>query len=504
LAVIRERLPLTAVCAYVCTHPCEAKCGRRQLDEAVAIRALKRAAVEFGDEAGERQIPAGVQSGKKVAVVGAGPAGLTAAYYLCKQGHRVVVFEALPEAGGMMRYGIPEYRLPRDLLDREIAEIAALGVDIRTNNMADSLEQLQADGYDALLLASGAWQGVKAGIEGEASAGAMDALSFLREVKSGGRPAIGPRVVVVGGGNTAVDAARTALRLGARSVVILYRRTRAEMPASAEEIDGALEEGVEIEYLAAPVRITEREGVCKVVCQRMQLGEKDDTGRPSPTPIKGSEFDLSCDQVLIAVGQTGGLGGNFGLSTRPNGSIEVDSDTLETSRKGVFAAGDAVTGPASIIDAIAQGRLAASSIDRFLGGGGLDDGSVRGPAEAPVVSEARFRGTCRPHMPTIPIDQRLTAFAAVELGYEKDAAVREARRCLACDVRDYRVEVDVEACKECRYCAAVCRMEVFSPATDFNRRGYRPMVAARQDRCVGCMDCFFVCPDFAIEIVKVG
>lgn len=501
LAVIREKIPFPLVCGYACVHPCEVKCARNQLDEAVAIRLLKRTAAEKGGDAWKGKAVTVQGIGKKVAVIGAGPTGLTAAYYLARRGYEVTVFEALPEPGGMMRYGIPDYRLPREVLDREIEEIRAAGVEIKTNSRVDSFEKLLAAGYDAVLLACGAWRAAKLGIEGEDAPGVLEGLNYLREANTGKAVNLGKKVAVIGGGNTAIDAARTAVRMGAKDVTILYRRTKDEMPASREEIEGALEEEVKIEFLVAPLKINKKGETLELICQRMKLGPKDKGGRPQPIPMEGSEFSLEFETIIVAIGQV--LESTFDLAVDDRGFLQVQADTLETSQKGIFAGGDAVSGPSSIIEAIAQGRKAASSIDKFLGGTGIIDEKLAPCMEEVAPDEILPRGASRPFLPTIPLSERFKGFEAVELGYDESAAAKEAGRCLACDLRDFKVEVDGKACKECGYCMEACTLGVFAPADYFNDRGYKPVVAAHSERCIGCLACFYVCPDFAIDIQRV-
>jgi NADH-quinone oxidoreductase subunit F len=435
VAVIREKIPFPSVCGYVCVHPCEAKCRRGLLDEAIGIRVLKRFAADHDTGLWKQSSRVAPASGKRVAIVGSGPAGLTAAYYLAKLGHKITVFEALAEAGGMMRVGIPDYRLPKDILKAEIKEIEDLGVDIKTNTSVDSLDELFEEGYNAVFLATGAHQGMKIGVKGEKSPGVLDCVTFLREVSLGKKVKVGDRVAVIGGGNAAIDSARTALRLGAKEVTIVYRRTQAEMPASAEEIEGATTEGVEIRFLAAPSRITSQDGKLRLECLEMRLGEVDASGRPRPEPIKGSEFTLDFDTIIAAVGQRPEIPAQFNISLGRGNTIEVAPDTLATSREGVFAGGDVVSGPASVIEAIAHGREAAISIDRYLGGKGEIEETLA-PPEAPMKALEEAEEEPRVEIPALPVLKRLKGFDLVELGLSEKMAVKEAERCLRCDLEE--------------------------------------------------------------------
>jgi len=371
-----------------------------------------------------------------VAVVGSGPAGLTAAYYLAKLGHEVTVLEASPVVGGMMRLGIPEYRLPREVLDREIEEIKAVGVEIRTNNKVESLDDLFQQGCNAIFVSIGANRGIDMGIEGEDTAGVVGGVDFLREVNLGKKVDVGNKVLVVGGGNTAIDASRTALRLGAKKATIAYRRTRAEMPASAEEISEALKEGVKIVYLVTPVRIISLNGKLKVEFIRMELGGVDESGRRRPIPVKGSEFVGEYDTIIKAIGERPKVPDEYALSVGRGGGIAVDSDTLATSREGVYAGGDAITGPASVIEAIAAGRQAAIYIDRYLDGKGDIDEQLAPPEEVTpfTIEEGEKR---RLPVNMLSLDDRLKGFAQVELGFDEAKATEEAKRCLNCDLEEY-------------------------------------------------------------------
>jgi NADPH-dependent glutamate synthase beta subunit-like oxidoreductase/coenzyme F420-reducing hydrogenase delta subunit len=329
LQVIRSSNPFPSICAHVCTHPCEDACRRSQPDKPIAIRALKRFAVEFG---GDRmaQTEAEAKYGEGVAVVGSGPAGLACAYYLRKLGYPVTIFEAHSEPGGMLRVGIPQYRLPREVLDTEVQRLIQMGVEIRRSTRVVSLDVLFEMGYKAIFLTLGAHQGLRMGIEGEESPGVVDGVTFLREVNLGLKPSLGERVAVVGGGNVAIDAARTALRLGAKRVVILYRRSRAEMPADPAEVEQALEEGIEILVLVAPTRVKRGNGRLSITCIRMELGEPDAGGRHRPMPIKDSEFDEEFDTLVTAIGQAPQIPGDFHLHIGKGSTIQVDPATLTT------------------------------------------------------------------------------------------------------------------------------------------------------------------------------
>lgn len=434
LAVIREKIPFPAICGYVCPHPCEAKCRRAELDDPIAIKALKRYVADHGDETIKPAPAIAPTTGKRVAIVGSGPAGLTAAYYLARLGHSVTVFEALPVAGGMMKIGIPRYRLPQEVLDKEIDAIKELGVEIRLNTRIESLDELLQQRYSTVFLALGAHLGVSLGIEGEDLPGVTEGVSFHRDVNLGKEVKLGRRVGIIGGGNGAVDSARTALRLGAEEVTILYRRTRNEMLVSTEEIEEATAEGVKFTFLTAPLRISRKNGELQLECIRMQLGERDPSGRPQPEPVAGSEFSVDFDNIIVAAGQSPEIPHQFGLSFRLGNTVQVNPEKLATDKEGVFAGGDLTTGPTSVIEAIAAGRNAAVSIDKYLGGQGVIDeqlAPVEDGANVPEASEKKPRST----MPVLPVSERLGGFAEVELGFSKSQAIEESQRCLRCDLK---------------------------------------------------------------------
>ena len=437
VAVIREKVPFPAVLGDICPHPCEDDCRRGQINDSICIRMLKRSAAEHDSGLWKLNPNGAPATGKRAAIVGSGPAGLTAAYYLAKLGHSATVLEALSEPGGMMRVGIPDYRLPKDILKAEIKEIESIGVDIKTNMKIDSVEWLFEQGYNTIFLAVGAHQGIKMDIEGEDNPGVMECISFLRDVNLGKTVELGDKVAVIGGGNAAIDSARTALRLGAKEVTIVYRRSRDEMPASPEEIEGALAEGVNIKFLAAPLRITSQNGDTQLDCIRIKLGAVDASGRRRPEPIEGSEFSLNFDNIIAATGQRPEIPAQFGLSAGQGNTIKVDRNTLATEVEAVFAGGDSVTGPASVIEAIAAGRQAAASIDKYLGGDGIIDEVLvdAGESNPWLGRDGDFADRLGAQMPCLSAGERLRDFTEVEFGFDKEAAVKEANRCLRCDLR---------------------------------------------------------------------
>lgn len=436
LAVIREANPLPSVCGRVCFAPCEDTCRQGKENEPIAIRMLKRFVTDSETEPPLEKVNVS-PTGKRVAIIGSGPAGLTAAYYLAKTGHQVTIFEALPELGGMMMVGIPEYRLPKDVLNQDIKRIVNLGVETKLNTRIESLDQLFEQGYNAVLVAVGAHRPTGIGVDGEDNPRVIDGTTLLRDVSLGESVNLGDKVIVIGGGNTAIDVSRTALRLGAKEVTIAYRRTGDEMPASAEEVKSALEEGIKIDYLVAPTKITgDDDTKVSIELTRMQLGAFDASGRPRPEPIPGSEFTVEADFIVAAIGQSPDIPEKFGLSIKKGNMLEVDG-SLTTSREGIFAAGDAVLGPASVIQAIAQGKEVATSIDKYLGGTGVLQ-TEEAPPENPVAQielvERLNSERARPTMPCIALDVRASSFTEVELGLTEEMAIEEGKRCLRCDL----------------------------------------------------------------------
>ena len=438
--LIRKDNPFPTACAYICEHPCEARCRRRMVDDAVNIRALKRYAV---DHAGEvPQPPCAPATGKKVAVVGGGPGGLSAAYYLALMGHQVTVFEKRKSLGGMLRYGIPDYRFPRQLLDAEIASILTLGIEVRTSvnvGVDVTFDQLKA-AYDCLYLSIGAQTDKKAGIPGEESPGVISAVELLRGIGDGNMPDFsGKRVVVIGGGNVAMDVARTAIRLGARRVSCVYRRRKEDMTALPEEVEGAEAEGAEMLTLQAPLRIESDEtGRAVALWTQPQIsGEMDRSGRPRPGAAQAPERRIPADVIVVAVGQGVETLGfeQAGIEIQRGGTVLAGSDTRLPEMEGVFAGGDCVTGPATVIRAIAAGKVAAANIDEYLGFHHEITTDVQVPA--PRFSDLRPRG--RSDTTQRDAGERKQDFACIECGLTAEEAERESSRCLRCDHFGYGV-----------------------------------------------------------------
>jgi len=467
-AAIKRENPFPSVCGRVCNHRCEDNCTRGQADEPVAVMALKRFVAEWAAKNGVQiENPTAQRSGCRVAIVGAGPAGLSAARELKRLGHDVIVLEALPVAGGMMRVGIPSFRLPRERLQREIDAILDEGVELRTNYRVENVDDLFAEGYDAVVLAVGlhvSRQLTIPGVDdaetadqenGRTGLGVAGAVEFLRSINLGTRPDwSGRRVVVVGGGSTAMDAARICRRLGAE-VAVVYRRSRAEMPAHDFEVDDAQREGVTLRFLTNPTQVL-RQGnrVVAVECVRMELGEPDESGRRRPIPVKGSEFTLETDGVLLAIGQDSDLSllrDNEMVITH-RGMVQHDPATLMTARPGLFVAGDVAGTEGFVVDAIASGSQVARAVDRYLRG----HHGVSEPITQPVVQlsddqvaqrlrGAVPRGTRRPRSRSVSPATLLGDFEETEIGFSQAEAMAEASRCLSCGV-----------CSECLSCVQAC------------------------------------------------
>jgi formate dehydrogenase major subunit len=549
VALIKEKNPLPSVCGRVCTRKCEINCRRTLLEGAVGIDFLKRYASDQ-DMIGKMWQPeTKPDNGIEVAIVGSGPAGLTAAYYLVLDGYRPTIFESLPDPGGMLRFGIPEYRLPKEILDKEINWILDLGVELKLNQTLGkdfTLDGLFKRGFRAVFVALGAQIGKPMQVENENVEGVLSGVEFLKQVQLNTNPKLFGRVVVVGGGNTALDAARTSLRLGASEVIILYRRTRAEMPANAMEINAADDEGIKLEFLAAPVRVNvENERMSSMTCVRMELGEPDASGRRRPVEIKGSDYTLPCDWVISAIGQEPDLDGvdDGKVNVTKWHTIEAKKGTFDTNRPGVFAGGDVVTGPADAIDAIAAGRMAARAIERYIHSGVVekfvdrfeskrDNFHKLAPADLPQLDPAD-----RHHAPEKSAIERITSFVEVEDAYDDATARIEALRCaecgcdvgLSCLLQDYCTEygvdqqrfvgefnrykvdsrhpfikLDANKCIRCGRCVNTCAEILNVSALGFVNRGFRTIVKPALEKplhetnCVSCGNCIDVCPTGAI------
>ena len=555
LALIRERNPLPSVCGRVCVRKCEVSCLRQNVDDAVGINFVKRYVAENAGTVPEK--PAGVEdSGKRIAIIGGGPGGLTTANYLALKGHQVTIFESLPKLGGMLRYGIPEYRLPREELDAEIQGILDLGVKIEMGKELGkdfTLESLrEKEGFDAVFVALGAPLGKKMGLNDEdAIEGVSSALDFLRNCELNNAPKLTGKVAVVGGGNSAIDAARTALRCGAEEVSIIYRRTRHEMPAHHEEVDAAEKEGAKLELLVAPLELIAENGCLKAIrCQRMELGEPDASGRRKPVPIKGAIVDFPCSYIFAAIGQDTDLTAlakdpeNLRPATNRWSTLEAKSSTMETNVKGVFAGGDVVLGPSTVIEAIAHGRLAALAIDQYL-----TCGEVTGP-EPEFQSRRDFFGTLpewtfesvdhakRSIMPEREAGERVRDFYQVETGLDEPHMKQETGRCMecgcktvfGCDLKRYAAEYGVEIkrlagevrqhkidrshslisldpnkCILCGRCIRTCSDVVGLGILGFVGRGFattvRPAMgkSMAESACIACGACVESCPTGALE-----
>jgi len=522
--LIKQENPFPGVCGRVCPHPCESECNRQELGGAIAIHTLERF---LADHAASQRLS--VQASKhydattlrrydaEIAIIGSGPAGLSCAYHLARRGYPVTVFEALPVAGGMMRAGIPEYRLPREVLDHEIADIEALGVEIKTGmRLGDNLRMSDLDDYDAVFIAVGLQKSDKLNIPGEDAEGVIPGLEFLKRMNLGEEVQVGPRVAVIGGGNTAMDAARSARRLGSE-VTIFYRRSRAEMPAIAEEIEEALAEGVEIRYLTAPVEmLTENGRVKSMRCVKMELGAPDESGRRRPMPITGSEYNIEVDTVISALGQEADFSfleaggwraevGNWRLEVE-RGRIVTDEAGL-TTREGVFAGGDVATPFGTVTHAVGSGKRAALAIDKYLRGEELSGFPPIAEAVHAVPKDidpavvhfedlnlAYFEELERTEQLQKPVEERVSGFQEVNLGFSEEEAQAEAERCFSCGT-----------CNLCDTCFTFCPDVAIArlvappypvPLARLNGAGYE----VNYDYCKGCGLCAEECPRYAISI----
>jgi len=454
--IIMRDLPFPGVLGRVCPHACEKSCRRLEVDQAISIRELKRVAADHTD-LNEIPVPEITPREEKVAIIGAGPAGLSAAYFLALEGYPVSVYEAMPEAGGMMRYGIPEHRLPRRVLDAEIKNLKRYGIEIHTNTTIGkdlTIEELRKHGAKAIFLGAGAWKGLKLGIKGEEVKGVSDVTSFLKDVHLGELKKLDGKIVVIGGGHSALDGARVALRLGANEAHIIYRRSRVEMLAEPEEVDEAEKEGVKIHFLVAPIRISSEEGrVSGIECIRTRLTEPDTTGRRKPIPVEGSEFFIEADHIIPAIGQEPDL--NFldeksDLEISKWNLLVVNPETLETNIPGIFAGGDVITGPATVIEAVDAGKRAAKYMAGYLQGKELPkewiEEAPMGDHWVPVPDNEPVKS--RLEIPTLPVEKRLSGFEEVNLVANEESAKAEADRCINCG-----------GCCECYECVSACKAE---------------------------------------------
>ncbi|MFQ5906176.1 MAG: NAD(P)-binding protein, partial [bacterium] len=459
LELIRERIPLPGTLGRICPHPCEDRCNRTEVDEPLAICSLKRSAVDYGTgseaEQGDDVKPQDPSTpASKVAIIGAGPAGLTAAYDLTLMQRQVTIFEALPVAGGMLRVGVPEYRLPHDVLQSEIQTILDLGVELRISTRIGrdlSLQDLKKQGYDAVFIAVGAHRSRPLPIDGADLEGVLGGVTFLRDVSLGKEVKLGRRLIIIGGGNVAIDVARTARRLGVEDIHVVCLESRDEMPAFEWEIEEAVEEGVVLHPSLGPKRILGKGGKVTGLETLVCTSVFDEQGRFSPAFKEKSEETIQGDTVIIAIGQAADLsflGEGSGIRVTPGGTVKADPVTLETSVPGIFAGGDVVSGPALAVDAIAQGHEAAESIDRYLKGEDMKRGRVAPETRTAEKPDRKVEIKARQRMRRIALERRLTSFDELEAGFTREQAVEEAKRCLNCGI-----------CSECFQCVKTCKKD---------------------------------------------
>ena len=449
LEIVRRSIPFPGVLGRVCISFCEAECERGMLDESISIRNLHRFLADYERAHGAAPIEAKIDKKERVAVVGAGPGGISCAYHLARMGYPVTVFEKREKAGGMLRYSIPDYRLPREILDEEIQRVVDMGVKIKTGTNVKSLHELLEKGFKAVFVATGAWESNRLGIAGEDVDGVVHAIKFLEDVNNGEKVTVGERVVVVGGGDAAIDSARVARRLGAKEVTLVYRRSHVEIPAIPSEVEDAKAEGVRFMLLTNPIEILSSKGhITGIRCVQMRLGEPDHSGRRRPVPIQNSEFTMAVDEMIIAVGQsTDQRGVQTDLECTEYGTVKADPVTLATNVPGIFSGGDVFTGPNTVVKAVGHGKQAAISIDKYVRGLDLLEGRAkdRHRVQSYEVDKSSVPIEARASMPKQGLESRKRDFSEVELGFSEARATQEAERCLGCAV-----------CCECERCVEAC------------------------------------------------
>jgi NADPH-dependent glutamate synthase beta subunit-like oxidoreductase len=440
LKLIKLASPFPSICGRVCHHACESGCNRQQIDAPVTIRSVERFLADVDLKSKKRYVPEPKGRKKeKIAVIGSGPAGLSCAFYLAREGYKVTIFEKAKRLGGMLTLGIPAYRLPREIVAAEIRLIRRMGVTIKTGvevGKEVTVAQLRKKGFKAFFVGIGTQECLRLGVEGEDLKGVYGGLDYLRSVNLGKRVSLGKRVAVIGGGNTAMDAVRSARRLGSKDVFILYRRTVEEMPSRPEEIEECREEGIPIHELAQPLRVIGENGKVKAIeCIKMKLGGLDETGRRKPEPVAGSEFTMDVDAVITALGQEadwGCLTPECSCTLTGWGTMQVDPLTLQSDDPDIFSGGDAVRGPQSVIEAIADGREAAVSIHRHVQGQDLRLGRERVLNPIANPQKEKYNPLARAQLSRLAPRQRVKNFNEVQKGFTKSVAVQQAERCLSC------------------------------------------------------------------------
>lgn len=541
--LVKERVPLPASIGRVCPHPCEKACRRALVEEPISIAFLKAFAADEDLKSGNKFIPeVAPATGKTVGIIGGGPAGLTAAYFLAVKGHKVTIYDAMDKMGGMLRYGIPQYRLPKEVLDMEIDTISSLGVEMKNNVKIGkdiTLDEIKAK-HDAVIVAIGAWQSSAMGVTGENLEGVYGGIDFLRSVALHNPVEIGKNVAVCGGGNTAMDACRSAIRLGAENVYVIYRRTRAEMPAEKVEIDEAEEEGVTYKFLCNPAEIIGENGKVKAIkLQKMVLGEADASGRRKPVPVDEYE-EIQLDTVIMAIGQKINIAGFESLELTNRGNIAADTNSFRTSQEGVFAVGDATNRGASIaIEAIGEAQKASEVVDQYLKGKDV-------PYKKPYFVEKTVTAAdladrekiSRAVMPQRSPEERKHDFNEINLGFTADMAMAEAKRCLQCGCHDYHeckliryanqydvnpsrfagdkhniakeqklvsIERDQNKCILCNLCVRVCDEDVKKGILGLVGRGFTTVIKPEFNKpevtayCKDCQKCVNACPTGALK-----